>query len=122
MNMPRLSMLLGFCMVVICAYLVVQLVAPGVDNQYPQQPPADPLVVKKVAVSDVVQAGLADNTADVATKNMMSDLLQKNIDSTVNGFFSSSLAMRENADFLLTPGFAVEESLSNEILPTYPED
>ena len=43
------------------------------------------------------------------------------------GFFNGSttnvsLAIREQTDFLLTPAWLVQEALSDDIVPTYPEE
>ena len=38
------------------------------------------------------------------------------------GNFNSSLEMKENVDFLLTPAFLVQEALSDDIVMTYPTE
>ena len=36
--------------------------------------------------------------------------------------FASSLEMKENVEFLLTPAFLIQEAMSDEILITYPNE
>ena len=38
------------------------------------------------------------------------------------GNFKPSLAMKENADFLLTPALLVQEAISDDIIITYPTE
>lgn len=38
------------------------------------------------------------------------------------GYFKSSLQMKENVDFLLTPAMIVQEAISEDIVVTYPTE
>ncbi len=40
----------------------------------------------------------------------------------VYGMYKPSLEMKENTDFLITPAMLVQESLSKDVIPTYPHE
>ena len=47
--------------------------------------------------------------------------LQENLKS-VTGNFNTSLEMKENVDFLLTPALLVQEAISEDVVITYPSE
>jgi len=50
------------------------------------------------------------------------EVAQRSASRSATSGFKSSLEMKENADFLLTPALLMQEVLSDEIITTYPSE
>lgn len=61
------------------------------------------------------------NTASHIRAQQMAQL-ERQILTAATQSFQSSLEMKENVDFLLTPALLIQEVLSEEILITYPTE
>ena len=54
--------------------------------------------------------------------NMPMDIKRDILSGTFAGMTDPSFEMRENIDFLLTPGILVQQCISEDVLITYPEE
>jgi hypothetical protein len=56
------------------------------------------------------------------TESQVGEILPDIESGILTGFSSTSLEMKENVDFLLTPAILVQECISEDVIITYPDE
>jgi len=71
-------------------------------------------------VTDSNTDGDSDDITNVGQRAR--DVALRSATKAATGGFRPSLEMKENVDFLLTPALLMQETLSDEIITTYPSE
>jgi hypothetical protein len=77
-------------------------------------------LVAVIALLLFFQLAAGGNSA--STRRSRPQLRQTNLFQGALGNFNTSLEMKENADFLLTPALLVQEAVSEDVVITYPSE
>jgi len=64
----------------------------------------------------------SDPNAVTSAEQRARDAALRSATRSATGGFRPSLEMKENVDFLLTPALLMQETLSDEIITTYPSE
>ena len=80
------------------------------------------LLCLRQAPADNTVSSAKDPKAHAAVKTRKDAAFEKALSRVPTGNFQTSLEMKENVDFLLTPALLVQEVISDNVVITYPSE